>query len=140
MCPTAKNTDYWGKRMASLEDDQYQRSAAYYKDVQRQYIRATNSIQMDIGRWYQRLADNNDISYAGAKKLLKKNELEEFKWTVEDYIKAGEENAVDQRWMKELENASARPYILPGGNEASDAAARRAVINGVRGGHDGLPA
>ena len=111
MCPTAKNTDYWEKRMASLEDDQYQRSAAYYKDVQRQYIRATNSIQMDIGRWYQRLADNNDISYAGAKKLLKKNELEEFKWTVEDYIKAGEENAVDQRWMKELENASARHHI-----------------------------
>lgn len=111
MCPTAKNTDYWGKRMASLEDDQYQRSAAYYKDVQRQYIRATNSIQMDIGRWYQRLADNNDISYVGAKKLLKKNELEEFKWTVEDYIKAGEENAVDQRWMKELENASARHHI-----------------------------
>jgi len=111
VCPTAKNTDYWGKRMASLEDDQYQRSATYYKDVQRQYIRATNSIQMDIGRWYQRLADNNDISYAGAKKLLKKNELEEFKWTVEDYIKAGEENAVDQRWMKELENASARHHI-----------------------------
>ncbi len=111
MCSTAKNKDYWGKRMASLEDDQYQRSAAYYKDVQRQYIRATNSIQMDIGRWYQRLADNNDISYAGAKKLLKKNELEEFKWTVEDYIKAGEENAVDQRWMKELENASARHHI-----------------------------
>lgn len=97
--------------MASLEDDQYQRSAAYYKDVQRQYIRATNSIQMDIMRWYQRLADNNDISYAGAKKLLKKNELEEFRWTVEDYIKAGEENAVDQRWMKELENASARHHI-----------------------------
>ena len=97
--------------MASLEDDQYQRSAAYYKDVQRQYIRATNSIQMDIGRWYRRLADNNDISYAGAKKLLKKNELEEFKWTVEDYIKAGEENAVDQSWMKELENASARHHI-----------------------------
>ena len=107
----AKNKDYWGKRMTSLEDDRYQRSAAYYKDVQRQYIRATNSIQMDIGRWYQRLADNNGISYAGARKLLKNNELEEFKWTVEDYIKAGEENAVDQRWMKELENASARHHI-----------------------------
>lgn len=108
---TAKNKDYWGKRMAALEDDQYQRSAAYYKDVQRQYVRATNNIQMEIMRWYQRLADNNDISYAGAKKLLKENELEEFKWTVEDYIKAGEENAVDQRWMKELENASARHHI-----------------------------
>lgn len=109
--PTAKDKDYWGKRMAALEDDQYQRSATYYKDVQRQYIRASNSMQMDIMRWYQRMADNNGISYAGARKLLKKNELEEFKWTVEDYIKAGEENAVDQRWMKELENASARHHI-----------------------------
>ena len=94
-----------------LEDDQYQRSAAYYKDVQRQYIRATNSIQMDVMRWYQRLADNNGVSYAEAQKLLKKDELAEFKWTVEDYIKAGEENAIDQRWMKELENASARHHI-----------------------------
>lgn len=111
MRTTAKNKDYWQKRMAALEDKQYQQGAAYYKDVQRQYIRATNSIQMDIMQWYQRLADNNDISYAGAKKLLKKNELEEFKWTVEDYIKAGEENAVNQRWMKELENASARHHI-----------------------------
>lgn len=108
---TAKNKDYWGKRMAALEDSQYQRSATYYKDVQRQYMRATNSIQMDVMRWYQRLADNNGVSYAGARKLLKKDELEEFKWTVEDYIKAGEENAVDQRWMKELENASARHHI-----------------------------
>lgn len=111
MSPAAKNKDYWGKRMVALEDDQYQRSAAYYKDVQRQYIRASNSMQMDIMRWYQRLADNNGISYAGARKLLKKDELEEFKWTVEDYIKAGQENAVDQRWMKELENASARHHI-----------------------------
>ena len=106
-----RNKHYWQQRMAALEDDQYQHSAAYYKDVQRQYARATNSIQMDISRWYQRLADNNDISYAGAKKLLKKNELDEFKWTVEDYIKAGKENAIDQRWMKELENASARHHI-----------------------------
>ena len=106
-----QNKHYWKQRMAALEDDQYQHSAAYYKDVQRQYARATNSIQMDISRWYQRLADNNDISYAGAKKLLKKNEPDEFKWTVEDYIKAGKENAIDQRWMKELENASARHHI-----------------------------
>ena len=55
--------------------------------------------------------DNNDISYAAAKRLLKKNELEEFHWSVEQYIKAGKENAVNQRWMKELENASARHHI-----------------------------
>lgn len=106
-----KSSLYWKKRMEALEDDQYQRSAAYYRDVQKQFQEASNNLQMDIERWYQRLADNNHISYTGAKKLLKKNELEEFYWSVEQYIKAGEENAVDQRWMKELENASARHHI-----------------------------
>ena len=106
-----KSSSYWQKRMAALEDSQYKRSAEYYKDVQKQYREASNSLQMDIERWYQRLADNNGVSYAEAKRLLKKNELEEFHWTVEQYIKAGEENAVDQRWMKELENASARHHI-----------------------------
>ena len=105
------NKDYWHKRFEQLEDEQYRRSAAYYQDLQEQFRRASNDIQMDIGRWYQRLADNNDISLAGAKRLLKKNDLKEFHWTVEQYIKAGEENAVDQRWMKQLENASARHHI-----------------------------
>lgn len=105
------NPDYWKERMAALENRQYQRSGAYYKEVQEQFRRASNNIQMDIEHWYQRLADNNGVSYAGAKRLLKKRELEEFKWSVGQYIKAGEENAVDQRWMKELENASARHHI-----------------------------
>lgn len=43
--------------------------------------------------------------------MLNKNELAEFKWTVKEYIKYGEENAIDQRWMKELENASAKHHI-----------------------------
>lgn len=106
-----KSNSYWQKRMAALEDSQYKRSAEYYRDVQKQYREASNSLQIDIERWYQRLADNNGVSYAEAKRLLKKNELDEFRWTVEQYIKAGEENAVDQRWMKELENASARHHI-----------------------------
>ena len=97
--------------MEVLEDEQYQRSAAYYKDIQEQFRQASNSLQMDIERWYQRLADNNGISYASAKKFLRESELEEFRWTVERYIKAGQENAIDQRWMKELENASARHHI-----------------------------
>lgn len=94
-----------------MEDEQYQRSAAYYKDVQKQFVWASNDIQMDIAKWYQRLADNNGISYAEAKKFLRESELEEFQWSVERYITAGKENAVNPRWMKELENASARHHI-----------------------------
>lgn len=97
--------------MESLEDENYRHSMVYYKDVQEQFRQASNSMQMDIEHWYRRLAENNDISYASAKKFLKSSELEEFKWSVEQYIKAGQENAVDHRWMKELENASARHHI-----------------------------
>ena len=107
----AKNSDYWKKRFAKLENDQYQKSVQYYDDVQKQFRLASNDIQRDIEHWYQRLADNNGISYAAAKRFLKESELTEFKWTLEQYIEAGEKNALDQRWMKELENASARYHI-----------------------------
>lgn len=97
--------------MVALEDDQYSRSTAYYRDLEKQFDEASKLLQMDIERWYNRLADNNAVSYAKAKKMLKASELAEFKWTVQQYIKAGKENAVDQRWLKELENASARYHI-----------------------------
>lgn len=107
----AQNGEYWKKRMEALEKAANKDAERYYKDIQEQFRRAANDIQMDIERWYYRIADNNEVSYSAAKKLLKKNELEEFHWTVEQYIKAGEENAIDQRWIKQLENSSAKVHI-----------------------------
>lgn len=43
--------------------------------------------------------------------MLAGRELEEFRWDVKDYIRHGEENAINQQWMKQLENASARYHI-----------------------------
>ncbi len=37
--------------------------------------------------------------------------MQELRWTVEEYIKAAKENQLDGRWVKELENASARAHI-----------------------------
>lgn len=105
------NRSYWQERMKALENQSYQSALQCYRDIQEEYRKAINNLQMDIMKWYQRLADNNDISYAAAKKFLKTSDLEEFKWTVEQYIKAGEENAIDQRWMKQLENASCKYHI-----------------------------
>lgn len=106
-----QNSEYWKKRFEALEDDQYKKSQKYIEDMEKQFREAQNNISMDIERWYQKLADNNEVSLAAARRLLEKNELEEFHWNVEQYIKAGEENAVDQRWMKQLENASAKVHI-----------------------------
>lgn len=109
--PKVNNAEYWKNRFKVLENSQYVASEEYFKDIQKQFRVATNSIQIDINRWYQRLADNNDISYAAARKLLKRNELEEFQWGVEEYIKHGKENSINKKWLKELENASSKVHI-----------------------------
>lgn len=106
-----KNKNYWNARMQEVEEESYQRSAAYYKDLQEQFRRASNAMQLDIELWYRRLADNNGISYAEAGKFLNTSEREELRWSVEEYIKAGESCNMDPEWMKKLENASARYHI-----------------------------
>lgn len=106
-----RSADYWAKRLEALNEAQLGRGEAYVKKADEEYAKATAKIQADVDRWYARLAKNNNVSLADARQLLKANELREFKWTVDEYIKAGRENAVDQRWMKELENASAKVHI-----------------------------
>jgi SPP1 gp7 family putative phage head morphogenesis protein len=105
------NAEYWARRMEiahlALED----RGLAYVRNLEAQFDRAIAQVEKDIAVWYQRFADNNAISYAEARKWLTAGELKEFRWTVEDYIRHGEENALDGRWMRELENASARVHI-----------------------------
>ncbi|MEK3950960.1 minor capsid protein [Paenibacillus sp. FSL H7-0703] len=103
-----KSEEYWSKRMDALNEAQLGKGDAYVRKMELEYAKANASIQKDIDVFYQRFAKNNEISLAEARQVLKAGELKEFKWTVEDYIKAGRENALDQRWMKELENASIR--------------------------------
>ncbi|EQF75714.1 minor capsid protein, partial [Clostridioides difficile] len=103
--------DYWRKRFEQLEEAQNNKSVKYYLELEKQYKLAINSIEKDMLAWYNRFAKNEGISLLEAKKLLNTRELEEFKWSVEEYIKYGKENAINQKWMKELENASARVHI-----------------------------
>jgi len=106
-----KNSAYWKRRMEMLETAQLEKGQRFYADLERQYRIASANIEKEINNWYQRFAENNQITMAEAKKLLKTGELAEFKWNVQEYIKYGEENALNQQWMKELENASARVHI-----------------------------
>lgn len=107
----AKNAGYWRERFRQLEESRHGDIQGLLPGIDRAYKRAQAEMEKEIRSWYQRLADNNGVSMAEARKLLSEAELEEFKWTVEEYVKRGEENAIDQRWVKELENASARFHI-----------------------------
>jgi SPP1 gp7 family putative phage head morphogenesis protein len=106
-----RHRDYWRKRFELLEEAQLKKGLNYFDDLERQYKLASESIEQQIANWYRRFAQNNEISFAEAKRLLNSSELKEFKWTVQEYIKYGKENAVNGLWMKELENASARVHI-----------------------------
>lgn len=105
------NKSYWAKRFIQLEEAQMSKGADYCAELEKQYKKAEKEIEKQIIVWYARLASNNEISMSDAKKLLISNELTELKWDVEEYIKAGRENNVDGRWIKELENASAKVHI-----------------------------
>lgn len=101
------SNNYWSKR---FEEEEKQRALANdksFKKIEKQYKLAEQQIKNDINKWYRRIADNNEISLADAKKLLKKNELQEFKWALEEFT----EKAKSGGWKKELENASARIHI-----------------------------
>ena len=111
MVPTVKNSDYWKERFKQLEAAQNRTGAEVYDEIGSQYRRAQKEIDGKINSWYQRFASNNGVSMAEARKMLRGNELNEFKWDVHDYIKYGKENSKTGEWMKQLENASARFHI-----------------------------
>ena len=111
MVKAKKNSDYWKQRFDQIEQSANNQSVEYIKSLEEKYRKAAQALDGKINAWYQRLAANNGVSMTEAKKLLNDSELKEFKWTVEEYIKAGEENEIDERWMKELENASAKFHI-----------------------------
>ena len=107
----SKSSEYWKQRFDQVEQAANNKSVKYTKQLDKKYQETAQEIDSKINAWYQRLADNNDVSMTEARKLLTDSELKEFKWTVDDYIKYGQENAIDQQWMKELENASAKFHI-----------------------------
>lgn len=106
-----KNSEYWQERFRQLEEAQNRLAQISFKEIEAQYRAAQKELEGKINTWYQRLAKNNNVSMAEARKLLSANELEEFKWSVWDYIKHGEKNALDGQWIKQLENASAKFHI-----------------------------
>lgn len=106
-----RNDAYWNNRMRILEESLLDTGYEYVTNLERQYDIAIRDIEGQIATWYQRFARDNAISLAEARRLLSGNELKEFRWTVEEYIKHGEQNAISQAWLKQLKNASAKVHI-----------------------------
>lgn len=106
-----KSSAYWQKRFSALENAQNQYGQNTFHQIESAFDKAERQIQAQIEAWYARYASNNGITLAEARKQLSAAELKELQWDIQEYIKYGQENAMNQQWMKELENASARFHI-----------------------------
>lgn len=106
-----RNADYWRGRFSILEDSAHREAQKTIQDMEELYLDAQRSVQKEIESWYARFAVNNQISLTDARKWLAAGQLEEFHWSVEQYIKIGEQAGLDAAWLKKLENASARFHI-----------------------------
>jgi SPP1 gp7 family putative phage head morphogenesis protein len=105
------NSDYWKDRFEQIEQSSNVQGIQCYAEIEKQYRRAQKSLEGQIAAWYQRFAENNSITILEAQKMLTNKELQELKWDINEYIKYGEENALDGVWCKQLENASAKYHI-----------------------------
>ena len=106
-----KTADYWKDRFEQIEKICHDKGAVTYREIEEQYRKAQREIESQISVWYQRFAVNNGITMQEARRLLTSGELAELKWDVNEYIKYGQQNAIDGKWMKQLENASAKAHI-----------------------------
>lgn len=105
------NVEYWANRFLLLKEAQHGKADEYIKELEKVYREIRSDLEKDLAKWYNRLAENNEVSLAEAKRMLDNEELEEFKWTVEQYIERASDAGLARKYMKELENASARVHI-----------------------------
>lgn len=106
-----RSGEYWEKRFKHLEESQHDKSVQTTQSIEQQFQHAEQVLDGKINAWYHRFATNNGMSMVEAKRLLNSEELEEFHWNVQEYIKYGKNNAVSQQWEQQLENASAKVHI-----------------------------
>lgn len=107
----SRSNKYWEERMLLLEEALHNRGLEYYYELQEAYRKAMITTDQELSVFYSRLAKNNKISLTEARKLLTTNELKEFRWTLNEYIKYAKENEKTQLWAKELKNASLKYRI-----------------------------
>ena len=76
--------NYWQDRFIEEEERLNKIAGDEFRRQQLEYERAISRMNKDIEVWYNRIAKNNDVSLAEAKKMLSNKELKEFRWTLDE--------------------------------------------------------
>ncbi|WP_459129894.1 minor capsid protein [Guggenheimella bovis] len=105
-----KSRDYWAERSKEVYSEAFRKTDAYVSVVSESIDKAEAELSKEIYHWLERVAKNNEMTISEASKALNGKELQEFRWTVDEYIKKAQ-GKLDDKILKQLENASARAHI-----------------------------
>ena len=106
-----RDAAYWWQRSALLEASAHKNADESVRALEDLYQETQREVRQEIESWYARFARDNQLTLAEAKKRLTVGEMEEFRWSVEQYVKVGKQAGLDPAWQKKLANASARFHI-----------------------------
>lgn len=98
--------EYWDKRFLLLNEMLLQQGEEYIKSSTKNYIATMLEIEKEINNFFERFANENNMTYQQAKQVLTTQERQAFQMELQDYIAYGQQNNLDDVWIKKLENAS----------------------------------
>lgn len=90
------NEEYWQKREAYKLKKGLKDLKKIEKELVKAYKEAMNNISKEISNLFYKYADDNNLSYKDAQKLLNGKEYKEFKHDLKTYMKLIEEYADDE--------------------------------------------
>ncbi|GHU86458.1 hypothetical protein FACS1894198_6410 [Clostridia bacterium] len=106
-----KNAQYWDARFKALEKEVHKHSRNLYLRLEDEYKRATIRINRDIENWYMHFAENNEMTFLDAKRILDVSEISEFEMTLENYLKVAKSGKFSDEWLRQLDNYNTRVKI-----------------------------
>ena len=79
------NSAYWRKRTVRQAEQQMQADEKLNQDIAREYERILHELDQELSSFYARYAQNESISMAEARRLLKDAELEDFRMSLDEF-------------------------------------------------------
>jgi SPP1 gp7 family putative phage head morphogenesis protein len=104
------NEEYWIKREAYKLKKGLKDLKKIEKELVKAYKEAMDNIGKEISNLFYKYADDNNLSYKDAQKLLNSNEYKEFKHDLKTYMKLIEETG-DEELLLELNTLSMKSRI-----------------------------
>ena len=105
------NQEYWDKRFIELESLLNKKIKLSEKEIKELSKRVSRKFNREISYWLHKFAENNSLTIKAAKEMLNNEELEDFLYTLDDYIEMGRSLKVNNEWLETMVNMSSKHHI-----------------------------